>query len=441
MLRIIKGGVILLMLLSIKPISAQNYYNSPYTRYLLGDLINSGFSYNRSVGGSSVGLRPKNQINYLNPASYTSQDTNSFLFQVGFAGRSAKVVTGQDSDNSTNFNIEYLAIGLPISKWWNLSIGTVPMSRMQYNFREVLDENIYGEQVFLDYSGFGGFNEFYIGNAVSVNDLVSVGVNFSYIFGSLDRTQESYMPLRSFSSASIENSSKYIASDFYFKTGIQIHPTIKEKHKLILGLTYDLATDLKITQKKQNLRISPSFKQVSNGIDQTLTDTLLNIDESTNISIPAKIGLGFGYTYNERVSINAEFITQDWSGTNIVASNFKSGVYSSIRFGASYNPEPISNKMRVNYLKRMSYRIGGNLTNSYLYATNGNINIKDIGMSAGLSFPIKNARKLYTGTTFNVAYQYGSRGTSDNGLIKENYQILTFGITLHDFWFLKPKYN
>ena len=155
---------VLCFLLSALPIGVfgQNYSNNPYTRFAIGDLINSGFSYNRSMGGSSIGLRPSNQVNYLNPASYTAQDTLSFLFHTGLSGRSSILSTLDAKDRSNNINIDYLAIGFPVTSWWKFSVGLVPYSRIQYYFRDYKESL---EEVAIEYKGIGGFNEFYFGTS------------------------------------------------------------------------------------------------------------------------------------------------------------------------------------------------------------------------------------------------------------------------------------
>jgi hypothetical protein len=41
----------------------------------------------------------------------------------------------------------------------------------------------------------------------------------------------------------------------------------------------------------------------------------------------------------------------------------------------------------------------------------------------------------------NIALEAGQNGTTAKGLIKENYYILHINLSLHDIWFLKPKYD
>lgn len=430
----IKQVIYLFLLLFIyQNVNSQNYYNAPYSRFKIGDILNTGFAYNRALGGSSIALRPKNQVNYLNPAAYTAQDTNSFLFQLGFTGRYAEVFSDMDSDESLNFNIDYLSLGFPIKKWWSMSMGVTPFSRIQYFVREETDDDITGEMMTFDYQGFGGFNEFYIGTAFEFGNLVSVGANLSYLFGSLDRTQSSYLPEYLYSSARIENKQNYIAGDLYYKFGLQIHPVIKDNHYLTLGVTYDLESDINVKLKGNTMRYH-------NAVDMIYFDSLVfSLDTINPLVLPSKLGIGLSYSYKDIVTVTGEYSRQDWSGTDIVNSYFSTGLYESFRFGIELYPAPLKVNQRLNYFDRIRYRVGGRQTKSYL--NYGSQNISSWGLSAGLGLPIKNSRKLFSGTTFNIGYSFDQKGTTNNGLIKENNHVVTFGLTLHDFWFLKPKYD
>jgi len=434
MSKIIKGGLFLFLAIFTQISFAQNYYNSPYTRFGVGDFINTGFAANRGMGGTSVALRSHNQVNYLNPASYTSQDTNSFLFQAGFAGRFVEVKTNDNSDQTNNMNIEYLAIGFPIKKWLSFSVGLVPYSRIQYSYLESYNSENIGENISFEQSGFGGFNEFYIGGGATIKEVLSLGLNVKYMFGSLDRTTSSYLTDLQNYSAKIEKEENLIASDFYTTLGLQFHPTIKEKHTLIFGATLDAKANIKIKEKSKIMRFNTA------SASRPFTDTV-NFENDTIVekTFPNKFAVGLSYIYDDKLMATAEYITQDWSGTEIARSNFKFGNYQSVRVGLEYMPVPFKVKTRENYFKRMRYRLGGYYTNTYL--NYGNENITDRGVTVGLGIPWKNARKVFTGSALNIGYQYGVRGSTDNGLIKETYHIVTLGLTLHDFWFYKPKYD
>ena len=298
-------------------IFGQNYINNPYSRFAIGDLINTGLGYNRSLGGSSIALRPFNQINYLNPASYTSQDTMSFLFQGGITCRSSLINTNLDQDKTNNLNIEYLTIGFPIAKWWKFSIGLVPYSRINYLFREypLAEEYNY---ISIDYQGDGGFNEFYFGTSYEIKNFLSIGVNACYLFGSLNKERiiDNVDPNTVYTNpdeivAFTRIQEEYIASDFYFRFGLQAYKTYGEKHTFIMGATFDGKTNIKI---KENSITNRGFFKA--GLIYVDTFKIVN-DSSGSFTMPMKYGLGFSYVYNNILFVTTEFTSQDFRNTTI----------------------------------------------------------------------------------------------------------------------------
>ena len=69
--------------------NGQKLINSPYSRFTIGTLEPVGSFRNLGMGGIGTALRDNSSISYSNPASYSSLDTNSFIFDFGaeIAGR------------------------------------------------------------------------------------------------------------------------------------------------------------------------------------------------------------------------------------------------------------------------------------------------------------------------------------------------------------------
>jgi hypothetical protein len=61
--------------------------------------------------------------------------------------------------------------------------------------------------------------------------------------------------------------------------------------------------------------------------------------------------------------------------------------------------------------------------------------INDFGINFGASFP--------TGgySSMDASFKIGSRGTTDNNLIRENYMQFVIGATINDRWFIKRRYD
>ena len=66
---------------------AQSGTNSPYSQYGLGTQSDQTAGFNRGMNGLGLGFREHNQVNFINPASYSSVDSITFIFDVGFSGQ------------------------------------------------------------------------------------------------------------------------------------------------------------------------------------------------------------------------------------------------------------------------------------------------------------------------------------------------------------------
>ncbi|MBQ5925150.1 MAG: hypothetical protein IIX03_00390, partial [Paludibacteraceae bacterium] len=86
---------------------AQNNTNSPYTRYGYGQLEDDCFSRSQSMGGTSIGLRNKNSINSTNPASYSSIDSTSFIFEMGVSGLLSNFQSNNSQNTTFTGNLDY----------------------------------------------------------------------------------------------------------------------------------------------------------------------------------------------------------------------------------------------------------------------------------------------------------------------------------------------
>ena len=60
--------------------------------------------------------------------------------------------------------------------------------------------------------------------------------------------------------------------------------------------------------------------------------------------------------------------------------------------------------------------------------------INDLGISFGLGLPLGNRL-----SNLNLGFEYGKKGTTDNGLLEENYFNVRLSLSLNDLWFKKRK--
>ena len=406
--------------------NAQVAINSPYTRFGLGEISQQGFGMSRGMGGTSIAHKFNNQINYLNPASYSSQDTLSFILDFGVNGEIRVLSSQYEEVRLKDFNMEHVAIGFPLTRWWGASIGILPYSRIGYNmmlegtFSQV--EDVY--RVY--YEGNGNLNRFYFGSSVRLGKHLAIGANLSYVFGTYERNKRVLLPREG--SAETMYINKTAIGDLMFNFGIQGFVKSPRGSGLILGATLDNRTELK--GEFSSLLINRYALKI---------DTMKNEVQKGEITIPMRLGAGMLYSYKDKLLIAIDYTSQNWSKARFFGEADSLTASSSLRFGMQCTPVAVSEVKRAPYWQRISLRAGGYYNQTYL-----NINgrqLEDYGMTFGIGIPWKNERNLLTKTSFNISYQLGWQGSLENGLVKEKYHVFSVGFTLYDFWFIKPKYD
>jgi hypothetical protein len=389
-----------------------------------------GFAMNRAMGGTGLAIRDNKQINYLNPASYTSIDSMSFLFDFGIMGHYTYTETSASNDDFYGVNMDHLALSFPITRWWAASIGVLPYSKVGYTIKE---EDYMDNVGFIDYlyTGNGGINQLNLGTAVKPFDRLSIGANFKYLFGSIDLTRTLVFPFdRERSSTDVQ--SKTLVNDFLIDLGIQYSQVFKEDFNITAGLIFDNKTSLSARNQTLKRNIFQGSPQAVN--DSTILDPVFVLGGDTtkgNIVIPANLGAGIAFSYQGKLRIAFDYYRQDWSNSTFFNRNEPLTTSSSFHGGLQYVPDPEA--MR-GYHKRIAYRLGGHYKNSYLQLEGEQL--KDYGISFGVGLPLRNTK-----SSFNLAVEAGRRGTLENNLIRENYVFLSFSVTLHDFWFMKRKFD
>jgi hypothetical protein len=150
--------------------------------------------------------------------------------------------------------------------------------------------------------------------------------------------------------------------------------------------------------------------------------------------LPGKltIGAGIGEARKWLVGTTLAFQGDGKLNNNYnTMDNVRYEKYSKYAIGGYYVPNYSS---FTSYLSRITYRAGFKYEKLGLIVNNESIN--DVGMTLGAGFPI-------TGTFSNVNFglEFGKKGTTSSGLIKENYMNFSLSFSFNDRWFVKSKFN
>ena len=409
---------ILILLLSVIGVYADNGINSPYSRYGVGLLSDQSFGINRQMGGLSYGLRKSGFINIKNPASISSVDTLTMLFETGFSLQNVNFKEGSKRINAKNASFDYIAIQFRLHKGLGLSLGFLPFSNVGYAYsKTVVDENKNDETVVsphtATYYGNGGIYQPYIGLAWKPFSWVSAGVTGSYIYGDITHEVSGSFSDNTTTSRSYSANIKSYKVDF----GLQFIANLAPKHTFTLGTTYSLGHDMHVT----------ASQTTSNSGESTTTEI------PNGFKLPHTYGAGFFYSYNNQWGFGADYTLEQWKGSTFFGENTGVGTdRSKISIGAEYSPAELSR----NLFKMMSYRAGVHYAQPYT-EIGSKKGCNEYGISAGVSIPFINKNNNYSHATLHISGQYIHMQPLSAGMITENYLRLNIGITFDESWFMK----
>ncbi len=400
-------------------VSVYGQNSSPFSMYGVGNLRYEGFARNRAMGGLSAPLYSLYHLNPSNPASYAAIMQKSFIFEVGMTGSYMVLETPEKDYSSFNGNVSYIAIGFPIAKWWSAGLGLIPLSSIGYDIQQVEETTDETQTLVSTYSGEGGITNFYFDNAFEPFKFLSVGVKVSYLFGPLiyRRISSSY---NENSVSIIERKDKANVSSFSYKAGLHYHQKIHEKLFLNIGATYGFNSDLN----------ADNYTLITNTISKNsgaLFDTLMEVKQNIGVlEIPHSYSGGFSLNINKKIEFGMDYSVAFWSQSKFFDKEYTFADYSKLAFGAEYIPDMTSNK----YFDLVRYRIGANISNSYLVYDDTQLKSYEITM--GLGLPVKRSP-----TIINFALSYQRKYIPGIDIVAENYFMMQLNLSLQDIWFKK----
>jgi hypothetical protein len=404
-------------------LSAQTIITSPYSRYGIGDLTANANAWNFSMGGTSVAMRSPYHINFLNPASYTAFDSTSFVFEGGIIFNYVTLKTDLQSASRTYASVGYLTFGFPVTKWWRTTLGLLPYSNVGYNVstNDILPQVGSVSRI---YSGSGGINRFLWGNGFKLTRNLSIGINASYLFGSIIREAASTFPDSAFY-LNFRQDNNITVSGFYFDYGIQYTAKLKKDLRLTAGAIFGTNTRV---NARTDYFATTYFS--SSGTDYPKDTIQSESGVHGTITIPFMYGFGLSFEKPDKWLIGADYRWQNWKSYQAFGVNDSLVNSYQVNAGVELVPD-ISNY--TNYLKRVRYRMGLMYNSTYLLLRQKHLN--EYAVSLGFGLPIRGMK-----TGINLSAELGTRGTTQSNLIKETFFNFVVGFSIYERWFVKRKY-
>lgn len=443
-------------LLSSAWLMAQKGTKSPYSVFGIGELKGGQYAYFNALGGAQVATTDSAIVVRSNPASYAGISRNRPIFQIGLNGRFSTLETTNSSAQANYLGLDQFQLGIPIKKNWGASLGLTPYSAAGYLISNPIFEE--GDTIAMTVNeGKGTLSNFHVGTAyrqkLSATSRLSLGVNFNYIFGDLERIQSyehTIFPVGALHSR-VVNSTRL--GDINFDFGL-IYEQELYRSSFSIGATYTPAKSVKSTQDQYAYAYSTSFYQNFN-YPFSIIDTaeaIANVAGTTFIPAAFTIGAEYrlrpcpGTSQSYQIIFKGDLKQQKWSefytNFNDVRTDSVYKDRTQLAFGIEYSPRANAklNDNLIPYLAKIRYRFGLNYTMSEIFIDQ--TELVNYGISFGLGIPVLNGN---SNTNLNLGVSYGQFGTTENNLIREQNLGVSFGISIspgvYDRWFVKRKYD
>lgn len=405
--------------------------NSPYSRYGFGLLSDRATGFNKGMSGVAYGMRDGHELNPANPASYSSIDSLSFLFDVGMSFQNGRFSSGNQHTNAKNTSLDYITAGFRLSENLGMSIGLLPFSTIGYSMTSTtpMDDGTFTRTE--SYLGEGGLRELYVGAGWKPFHPLSLGFNLGMLWGEMNHIVQA-----SVSTTDAHSLRRQYASDittYKASVGLQLDFPVAKDHEVVFGATYGLGHKIN----------SPAhfYNQTSDGTSIISGDSLTTHNA---FELPHTIGAGISWRYKKSLRVGADYEFQKWSGLRYpgvtetsqeVSYQPMTGSFNNshrIAIGADYVPNP--NGIRWRHFVR--YNVGFSYRSAYT-RVDGTKGPRDYMVSAGVGLPITN--RYNNRSMLNLSVQYEWVKPRFAGQIKEQYLRFCLGISFNERWFMKWK--
>lgn len=413
-----------ILLFTVGSASAQITTGSPFSAYGYGIMENQASGTSVGLGGTSVGLRFPSEINTVNPAAYSAIPQQTFLFNAGL--RTKRVEYSDGTTTALKYDNAFTGINaaFSITDFWAAGFGISPFSSVGYEIHTldsiVTDDVNYNTST--NYYGEGGLNKLYFATALKYKGL-SLGLDFSYLFGKLTERTESAVFDNPYSGYMVNTDNLNIRT-LYMTYGLQYYYNFGEYKKITAGITYNHNTEFNSRQDKFSRIV------ISNDYN-TFQDTLAQ-DTTFDVKSGLPQGFGFGLSYQtEKWLFAADYSAKMWEGIQI-ANRPSSQLKNSFKFagGAEFTPSSTPE----NYFQAIRYRIGGYYSQNYL-TINGNP-VDAYALTMGFGFPAQKSR-----TMLNIGLELGRQGSIEKNGLQETFIGANISLNMADLWFIKRKFD
>jgi hypothetical protein len=420
--------------------------SSPFSISGLGELKSRSFPQHQAMGGTSVSQVNKGVFTPANPASYANIDFT--VFGVGARASIGELRSTDEKVNTSSGNFNHFAMAFPIGtkRKMGVSFGTNQYSDVGYSITN--NVNIDTPSYYNLFGGTGGISRVYAGYGVELFKNFKLGANVNYNFGNIQKVKATVYPnTNNVLSYNDERFLAYRGVDYTLgvQYSVQQNRQSEGVAKNAWLHTFGAAFQSDSRLNGVGYRYSETFYGTAFENGQSFTVDTLRFEDNKRDTMSKPVGFTLGYTLSQgdKWSVALEMEQNQWS--DVTDSKTGRTFFNNVRYsaGISVVPSPNYNE-KGDFFKKVRYSAGVRYEN--LYFNFEDMQISELGISIGLGLPVVRSfrlegEKVAVVSMVNLTAEYVQRGTTNNGLLQENFFNIGIGLNLNDKWFTKRKYQ
>ncbi len=425
----------------IPSIYGQNLGNSPYSTYGIGDLNPTGLIRNVGMGNTGISNGHSEFINNMNPALLpvskgNNKDSTLKFTMLDFSlnGIARNLKQGEQTQQSGGVNLAYVNFLFPLSKHWSTAVGLRPYSSVLNKFQTIRNFNDSTTNQ-IEYFSKGSINQVSIDNGYDVSKNFSLGLHLGYLFGSVAHRNTVYFPRNNsaFNQNRIGANYRDYTTAFEIKPGIAYRLQLKDSAGAGSGIFFNAGVTYNQLLKGRSKR-TVDLVFINSADGQSVLSDSLRSTKYFDLDLPSELAGGISFERPGKWTLAADFTYSTWAVyKDIYGQKFLNNSYS-VALGGEWKPA------KSITLRSPEYRAGFNYTKSPI-AING-VQLDDFSFSLGTTVPVgrKDARyKSKPLNKLNAALVLGTRGTTSQNMVQEQYIKMYFGVVIQDKWFQRWK--
>lgn len=437
-------ALLLLIELGLATASAQDGGGSPYSAYGLGDLFTTGQVTQAMMAGGGLALEEPYSVVPGNPAAYPALLRPAF--EVGMMFRSRTSSSSLATSTGKDAKFMGFTLGVPFARGnWGMAFGLTPVSDVDYALAR--EGSINADPVQYKYTGTGGLDRAFVGlgrnvyrqkkdSLENLGHRVAVGADFNFLFGSLDQSRDAiysrdagYTNIRAFSAMTLRAPAFNLSAIWQGDLTRKKHRD-DENWRWTVGLSASLPVEFSARYREE------VYTYVTGSGIETIRDTVSMAENKGSISLPIGTGMAVG-AYNHRWGITAEMRQRNWGATEVDVPGYSMAapMQDALSYLAAVRFQPSSDG---GALARSVYRLGVRYDQQPQQVQGQGLG--GAGVSAGVSIPLN---MVQTNSWLHIGGEFGQRGTTENGLLRERHLALWVGLAFTPWrgerWFKPSK--